>query len=170
MSNFYIDTIQKDARFKSSTICKDVALLEPVTRAAALAVVADARAQGHDVRIAETYRSPARQQMLFREGYTQLKNVGCHGYGVAFDVQLFAGGKYVSDGQKYAFLLPIAKKQGLIWGGDWGTPHAPHSFRDWDHFQRVPVFRQAALFSGQWYPPENYEPYADMAANHIAGM
>lgn len=168
--SFYTDVIEKDARFKSSMICKDEALLEPGTRAAAAAFLADAKAAGYDVRISETYRSPARQRMLFSEGYTQLKNVGCHGYGVAFDVQLFIGGKYVEDGQKYAFLLPIAKKHGLVWGGDWGTPHAKHTFRDWDHFQRIPVFRQQAMFSGQWFPPTEYDPYADMVANHIQGM
>jgi hypothetical protein len=170
MPNFYLSVIQKDARFKSSTVCKDVALLEPVTRAAALALIADARAQGHDVRIAETCRSPVRQRMLFAEGHTQLKNVGVHAYGLAFDVQYFVGGAYVGDGQKYAFLLPLAKKHGLVSGLDWGLPHAPHSFRDAGHFQRVPVFRQQALFSGQFYPDANYEPYADMAANHIAGV
>jgi hypothetical protein len=168
--SFYTDVIQKDARFKSSMICKDVALLEPGTRAAVLAVIADAKAQGYDLRIGETYRSPARQRLLFSEGYTQLKNVGMHGYGLGADFQLFTGGKYVTDGGKYAFLVPLAKKHGLISGHDWGQPNAKHSFRDDCHVQRCGVFRQAAIFSGQFYPPANYDPYADMAANHIAGL
>ena len=159
--SFYTDVLMKSPVFKSSAVCKDTMMLEPGTRAAILALLDDARRQGHDLRIGETYRSPARQRVLFSEGYTQLKNVGCHGYGVACDLNLFDGGKYVADGKAYAFLADLGKKHGLIWGGDWGEPNKPHSFHDWDHCQRIPVWRQHALFSGQFYPPEDYDPYKD---------
>ena len=45
-----------------------------------------------------------------------------------------------------------------------------HSFRDMDHVQRIPVFRQHDMFAGAFYPATNYDPYQDMAAHGIAGM
>jgi hypothetical protein len=62
----------------------------------------------------------------------------------------------------FSFLAALAKSHNLIWGGDWGTPNQPHSFRDYDHVQRCSIGRQAALFRGDWYPDDNYHPYADL--------
>lgn len=165
MSNFYTDVLQKDNRFRSMQPCMDTALLEPGTRAAVLALVADAKAVGHDVRIMETFRSQARQAYVYRQGYSHLYKVGCHGYGLAADLGVFVNGKYVDDGDPdYKFIVPLAKKHGLISGQDWGHPELKHSFIDWGHVQRIPIFRQGQVFSGQWYPPVDYDPYADQAA------
>jgi len=114
--------------------------------------------------VLETYRSQTRQSALFTRHATQLRTVGCHGYGVAADLGVFVNGRYAEDNRPYVFLRALARQHGLISGQDWG--HAREgSFVDSGHVQRIPVWRQNALFGGSWYPPESYDPYADSRAN-----
>lgn len=165
MPNFYDTVIRNSAAFRSDAICKDTALLEPGTRAAVQALLDDAHAQGFDLRLLETYRSQTRQSALFSQRRTQLRVVGCHGYGVAVDFGEFINGKYQESDKPYEFLRQMARKHGLISGEDWG--HASEgSFVDSGHVQRVPVWRQSQLFSGAWYPPVQYDPYQDSAGSH----
>jgi hypothetical protein len=151
MSNFYLDVIQKDPRFQSPAECRDVALLEPVTRAAVAAIITDAASQGITLEISETYRSPARQKLLFDQGATQLENVGVHGYGLACDFFKMIDGKASWAGD-WTFLRDLAAKHGMVSGVDWGEPGIAHDFIDSDHVQRIRVNQQESLFSGDWYP------------------
>jgi hypothetical protein len=113
----------------------------------------------------------ARQSELFREGKTQLSKVGCHGFGVAADLGLFvAGTKYDPRGQDYIFFQALCVKHKLISGIGWGTPHARHTFTDYDHVQNVPIFRQGDLFAGRWYPPPDYDPIDDMIKHGVKGI
>jgi hypothetical protein len=107
---------------------------------------------------------------LFNQHATELRNVGCHGYGVACDLGITGPSGAVDWKADYALLQALARKHGLIWGGDWGTPKCRHSFHDNDHVQRVPVFRQAELFAGDFYPATNYDPYVDMQEHGVAGV
>jgi hypothetical protein len=165
MPDFYDTVLRNSPAFRSDSVCKDPAMLEPGTRAAVLALMADAKTQGIDIRLLETYRSQTRQSALFMRHATQLRVVGCHGYGVAADFGVFVKGVYQTQNGPYVFLRQLARKHGLISGQDWG--HAkPGSFVDGDHVQRIPVWRQNAMFSDAWYPPAvGYDPYADSAAN-----
>jgi hypothetical protein len=166
MPSFYDTVIRNSPAFRSDVACKDTALLEPGTRAAVLALLADVKAQNIDLRLMETYRSQTRQGALFMRHVTQLRTVGCHGYGVAADFGVFVNGKYAEDNKPYVFLRVMARKHGLISGQDWGHAAESKTFVDSGHVQRVPVWRQNALFSGTWYPPEAYDPYQDSAAQH----
>lgn len=170
MSNFYDTVIRNSRYFGSDVVCKDMAMLEPGTRAAVLALMADAKEQGIDLRLLETYRSQTRQSALFMRRATQLRTVGCHGYGVACDFGVFVRGVYQENNKPYVFLRVMARKHGLISGQDWG--HSKEgSFVDSGHVQRVPVWRQGQLFSDAWYPPAvGYDPYADSVANHRADV
>lgn len=161
MGNFYTDVIRKDPRFGTTQVVKDISLLEPGTRAKVAKLIVLAHDAGHELRVGETYRSQARQRTLFNRGLTKLKLVGCHGYGVACDLQLWVNGRYDPDGQHYAFFQPLCKQVGLISGIDWGTPKAKHDFKDWDHVQNVPIARQNDMFAGRWYPSPSYDPYTD---------
>lgn len=165
MSSFYDTVIRNSKAFRSDTVCKDAALLEPGTRAAVQAMLDDAKAQNVDLRLLETYRSQTRQSALFMRHVTQLRTVGCHGYGVAADFGVFINGKYAENNKPYEFLRTMARKHGLISGQDWGH-RTLGSFVDSGHVQRVPVWRQPDLFSGVWYPPVVYDPYQDHAAQH----
>jgi len=171
--SFYTDVIQKDPRYNSphvnDVVC-DMNLLEPGFRAAVVQMMNMAKADGHDLRVAETYRSQARQHYLYTKGFTQVSHVGVHGYGLAADLQLLVNGKYDPNGSHYIFMHVYSTRCKVISGQGWGTAKAPHSFTDWDHIQRIPVFRQDAVFSGAWYPPEDYDPWKDMAQHNVAGI
>lgn len=162
IGNFYRDVICKDQRFNSPQACHDLGLLEPVTRAAVVAIIADAAKMGHVLVPVETYRSQARQLYFYQKGLTKLRNVGCHGFGLACDLALVSGGKYDSVGTHYLFLRHLAEEHGLISGADWGRPDQEHSFRDFDHIQRCAMHRQSNLFASRWYPDESYSALNDM--------
>ena len=172
--SFYTDVIKRDPRYNSSLVDKvvcDLNLLEPGTRAGVIQMQELAKAAGHDLRVAETYRSQARQHYLFTKGATQLSHVGMHGYGLAADLNLFVRGKYDPNGVQYAFMHAMAVRCLLVSGQGWGTVGAQHSFTDWDHVQRVPVFRQDAVFAETWYPPvSGYDPWKDMSDAHVKGI
>ncbi len=164
MTSFYDMVLRNSKAFRSDAVCKDTALLEPGTRAAVAALMAEAKEEGHDIRLLETYRSQTRQSALFQAHRTQLRVVGCHGYGVAVDFGVFVNGKYAEDNKPDLFLRELARKHGLISGQDWG--HAKTGgFVDSGHVQRVPVWRQPDLFAGRWYPPTDYDPYVDSIAH-----
>ena len=159
MDNFYKNTIQKDPRFHSINPVSDLALLEPVTRAAVQGIIVDAKAAGHNMMVFETYRSQELQAIYFRRGVTQLKTVGVHHYGLAADIVKVDEYGHPSWDGDFSFLGVLAKKHGLISGLDWGHPEREHSFIDPCHVQRVRVEDQGRLFSGDWYPDKSYDPY-----------
>ncbi|WP_080589125.1 putative peptidoglycan-binding domain-containing protein [Rhizobium leguminosarum] len=161
-SNFFLDVISKDSRFKTVDRIADAGLLEPRTRASVQAIIGDAKQLGINLMIFETYRSKERQKALFDQGATQLKNVGVHHYGLACDLVKNVNGQPSWKGD-FSFLRTLGHHHGLVWGGDWGEPSVPHSFVDSDHVQRVTKGRQASLFSGAWYPDGGYDPYQDGA-------
>lgn len=161
MGNFYTDTIMADPRFGSSNRIADPELLEPKTRELVNAIIADAAAHGFKLMIFETYRSEARQLQLFNQGATQLRQVGVHHYGLACDVVKDINGQPSWKGD-FSMLGDLARHHGMIWGGDWGTPASKHTFVDDVHVQRCSVGRQASLFSGDWFPADNYDPYDDL--------
>ena len=158
MANFYTDVIAQQAEFSSTKRIDSLDLLEPATRAAVMAIIEDARTQGLELMVFETYRSRERQALLFEQGATKLRTVGVHHYGLACDLVKNIGGEPSWKGS-FEFLGPLAQTHGLIWGGNWGTPGQPHSFIDADHVQRCSVARQADLFAGRWYPDAKYNPY-----------
>lgn len=166
MSNFYDTVIRNSRYFGSDVVCKDMNMLEPGTRAAVTSMLADAKAQNIDLRVLETYRSQTRQSALFMRRATQLRTVGCHGYGVACDFGVFENGQYATNEKPYQFLDALARRHGLVSGLTWGHNHDNRGFIDSGHVQRCRVEHQNALFSGAWYPPVNYDPYDDSAASH----
>jgi hypothetical protein len=159
MGNFYTDVIKKDPRFKSTKRIDDMALLEPVTREAVKQIVNDAAADGIKLMVYETYRSQARQTQLFNQHASKLKTVGVHHFGLACDIVKDVGGEPSWKGD-WKFLGKLAKKHKLIWGGDWGKPGVKPKFFDGVHVQRCTVAKQSSLFSGKWYPDDDYDPTA----------
>jgi hypothetical protein len=107
----------------------------------------------------ETYRSQARQTELFNKGASKLKQVGVHHFGLACDLVKDVGGQPSWDGD-FKFLGVLARKHGLLWGGDWGDPGKPHTFVDAVHVQRCSLAKQTELFAKTWYPDGAYDPYA----------
>lgn len=163
MGDFYTDVICKSPLFHTTEAVNSLDMLEPVTRAAVKAVLADAKFGGHDLRVLETYRSCERQAHLFQKHATRLRMVGVHHYGLAVDFGLYAeGNKYVGAAAPYMFLPKLLEKHGLISGLDWGMPAQKHTFIDAGHAQRIAVNRQPKLFAGAWYPDAGYQVLADL--------
>lgn len=163
MGNFYQDVIQSNPHFHSAERVSDIALLEPKTRSAVEAIIADAAAKGIRLMVFETYRSQERQAQLFSQGASQLRTVGVHHYGLACDIVKNVNGKPSWEGD-FGFLGPLARAHGLVWGGDWGRPDLPHSFRDTDHVQRCSVAAQRQLFAGTFFPDDGYNPYDEVSS------
>lgn len=156
---FYSDVIMKSGVFHSITPIRDVALLEPVTREAVANIIKTAGLAGVTLQVLETYRSEELQLEYYHRGVTQLRNVGVHHYGLACDLGIVVAGQ-VNWKADYSILGKYAAQFGLVWGGDWAAPSAPHSFRDLDHVQRISVADQGKLFDGSWYPEPNYKAAA----------
>lgn len=161
MGNFYTDVIKVSPQFANTNLIKDVMLLEPNMRRKVAAIIADAAGEGHRLIVLETYRSQARQEQLFEQHKTQLKHVGVHGYGLACDLAFLKPDGTVNWDANYSELGALAKNHNVIWGGDWGRPDLPHSFRDNDHIQWCSVNDQTKLFNGSWYPAADgsYNPF-----------
>jgi hypothetical protein len=109
----------------------------------------------------ETYRSKERQQLLFDQKVTKLQTVGVHHYGLACDIVRNIGGHPSWKGD-LSIIGRLARKHGLVWGGDWGRPDVTPSFVDPVHVQRCPVSRQKELFAGTWYPDDAYDPWSEL--------
>ena len=161
MGNFFTDVLQQDARFHSRKPLNDLNLLEQVTRSLVQPVIQEAATLGISLMVFETYRSQDRQLDLFDQGKSQLHTVGVHHYGLACDLVRDVCGQPSWEGD-FSFLKVIARRHKLIWGGDWGTPCQPHKLYDAVHLQRCTVARQAALFRGDWYPDDDYDPYEEL--------
>lgn len=96
------------------------------------------KAAGLDARIISGTRSYDEQNALFRQG--RFGNPGpqvtkarggqsWHNFGLAWDIGLFADGKYVTTDTKYKAAAVHGKVAELEWGGDWKT------FPDFPHYQ-----------------------------------
>ncbi|HXT78230.1 MAG TPA: M15 family metallopeptidase [Acetobacteraceae bacterium] len=160
MGNFYSNVISNDSRFHNLNRVADLNLLEPKTRSIIQTIIDRATQGGIPVMVFETFRSQERQAQLFAQGASTLKTVGVHHYGLACDIVKDINGEPSWKGD-FSFLGKLAHSVGMIWGGDWGDPKAKHSFVDSDHVQRITLRRQDALFTGDWYPDDTYDPYRD---------
>jgi len=168
--SFYDDVIKVSPNFDSPDICCDVTLLEPGTRLAVANLIALAAKSGRILRVKETHRSTARQFQMYEKGWSKLRHNGCHGWGLAVDFELYINGVKHEEDEAFNFMPPLCKTVGLISGGDWGTPRKKHNFQDWDHVQRIPIFRQNEVFAEKWYPPESYNPLQDMIVHKVEGV
>lgn len=164
MGNFFTDILQQDVRYHSRKPLSDMDLLEPVTRALVQQVIQQAAKLGISLMVFETYRSQDRQLDLYEQGKSQLHTVGVHHYGLACDLVRDVNGQPSWEGD-FSFLRAIARQNKLIWGGDWGSPGQPHKLYDPVHLQRCTVAQQGELFRGEWYPDDDYDPYAQQDSN-----
>lgn len=120
---------------------RNIATLLPKAQAAARrfmeAAIAAMSKHGIDVRIISGTRTYKEQDELYAKGRTKpgpkVTNArggySNHNFGVAFDIGLFAGKKYLGESKHYKELGKIGREQGLEWGGDW------QSFKDEPHYQ-----------------------------------
>lgn len=116
---------------------KTLAKLDPFLQEAEAAMAAE----GVTIEVISGLRSWAAQAALFAQGRTKPGPIvtkarpgsSWHNYGLAIDLGLFKGGKYLDSANPayaaklYAILGRIAAKHGVEWAGTWKSfPEGPH--------------------------------------------
>jgi hypothetical protein len=108
--------------------------LQPLVARRAQLVIDDMAKAGHRVRIAEGYRSTARQAELYAQGRTKPGQIvtnarpgeSFHNYGVAVDFVFVKEGYSASD-ELWQVLGEVMERHGFDWGGNWkGFVDRPH--------------------------------------------
>lgn len=121
---------------------KVIATLLPPVRPIARALVQKAASAGITIRVISGLRSYEEQAALYAQGRTapgkKVTNARAgysnHNFGIAFDVGVFEGNKYLPESPKYKAVGALGMDLGLEWGGNWKT------IVDQPHFQLRPTW------------------------------
>lgn len=119
---------------------KNIATLLPHVQPIARALVHKAASVGITIKVISSSRSYAEQNALYAQGRTVLGPIvtnakagySSHNFGIAFDVGVFEGMKYLKDSPQYRVVGALGMDLGLEWGGNWKT------LVDQPHFQLSP--------------------------------
>lgn len=119
---------------------KVIATLLPQVRPYARALFFKARENGIRIEILSGLRTWAEQDALYAKGRTapgpKVTNARAgysnHNFGIAFDIGVFEGSRYLPDSPKYKAVGVLGSELGLEWGGNW------KSLVDQPHFQLRP--------------------------------
>jgi len=114
--------------------------LLPEVRPLARALVQKAGSLGIDIKVLSGMRSYAEQDALYARGRTapgpKVTNARAgysnHNFGIAFDIGVFEGKRYLGDSAKYKAVGALGMDLGLEWGGSW------KSLIDQPHYQLRP--------------------------------
>jgi peptidoglycan LD-endopeptidase CwlK len=128
-----------DARSESH-----IATLLPEVQPIARALVQKAAASDIQIKVISGTRSLAEQDALYAKGRTapgpKVTNArggySNHNFGIAFDVGVFSGNRYLPASPKYKAVGVLGMELGLEWGGNWTT------IVDQPHFQLRPAWAQ----------------------------
>lgn len=135
---FAISKVDPRSEQNIATLLREV---HPIARA----LVQKAAASGIDIKVISALRTYAEQDALYAQGRTAPGNkvtnarggYSNHNFGIAFDVGVFSGAKYLPDSPKYKAVGVLGIDLGLEWGGNWT------SIVDQPHFQLRPSWATA---------------------------
>lgn len=121
---------------------KTIATLLPDVQPFARSLVHKASANGVTIKILSGLRTYDEQNVLYAQGRTAPGNkvtnakggFSNHNFGIAFDVGVFEGAKYLGDSPKYKAVGVLGMELGLEWGGNWKT------MVDQPHYQLRPLW------------------------------
>lgn len=113
-----------------------VAEVQPIARL----LVQKAALSGIKIKIISGLRTYKEQDELYAQGRTKagpivthaLGGYSNHNFGIAFDIGVFEGTKYLTESNKYKAVGVLGLDLGLEWGGNWKT------IVDQPHFQLRP--------------------------------
>ncbi len=108
---------------------KNIATLLPEVRPIARTLVHKAAAANIQIKVISGTRSFAQQDRLFAQGRTKpgrkVTNArggfSNHNFGIAFDIGVFEGSRYLPNSPKYKAVGALGVDLGLEWGGNWKT-------------------------------------------------
>jgi len=121
---------------------KHISSLWPEVRSMARALVQKAALSGIRIKVTSGLRTYAEQDALYAQGRSKPGNIvtnvrggySSHNFGIAFDVAVFEGNKYLPQSIKYKAVGVLGNDLGLEWGGNWKT------IVDQPHFQLRPAW------------------------------
>lgn len=121
-----------------------IATLQARVRPYGRALVQRAAGTGITVKLISGLRSYEEQAELYAKGRTKpgpkVTNAppgySNHNFGIAFDIGVFAGTKYLAESPLYKTIGALGTELGLEWGGNWKT------IKDQPHFQLRPKWAQ----------------------------
>ncbi len=119
---------------------KAIATLLSEVQTYARALVTKAAQHGITIKVISGLRTYEEQNELFSQGRTNPGRIvtraragfSNHNFGIAFDIGVFEGNKYLDDSPKYKAVGILGMDLGLEWGGNWKT------IVDQPHFQLRP--------------------------------
>ena len=119
-----------------------IATLLPEVQPIARALVQKAAAIDIQIKVISGSRTYAEQDALYAKGRTEpgdkVTNAkggySNHNFGMAFDIGVFSGNKYLPDSPKYKAVGTLGLELRLEWGGNWT------SIVDQPHFQLRPAW------------------------------
>ena len=119
---------------------RNIATLLPQVQPLARALIESAAAIGIAIKVISGTRTYEEQDALYEQGRSKPGRVvtnarggySNHNFGVAFDIGVFEGGRYLDESPAYKAVGAIGMKLGLEWGGNWKT------IQDEPHFQLRP--------------------------------
>ena len=128
-------TTRVDTRSEST-----IATLHPLVRTHARALVTRAAASGITIKIISGLRTYDEQNALHAQGRSKPGKIvtharggfSNHNFGIAFDIGVFDGARYISESPSYKAVAAIGLDLGLEWGGSWKT------IKDEPHYQLRP--------------------------------
>ena len=121
---------------------QNIATLLPPVQPLAQSLIADAATAGISIKIISGTRTYEEQDALYEQGRTKPGRIvtnarggfSNHNFGVAFDIGVFEGGRYLDESPAYKAVGALGKQLGLEWGGDW------KSIQDEPHFELRPAW------------------------------
>ena len=142
---------------------KYIATLLPEVRPIVRSLVQKAGQSGIRIKIISGRRTYAEQDALYAQGRTKpgakVTNArggySNHNFGIAFDVGVFEGSKYLRESVKYKAVGALGMDLGLQWGGNW------KSIVDQPHFQLRPAWA---------HPLSEKDMLAELRDRAAAGM
>jgi peptidoglycan L-alanyl-D-glutamate endopeptidase CwlK len=117
-----------------------IATLLPEVQPYARALVTKAAANRITIKVISGLRTYAEQDDLYAQGRTKPGQIvtnaragySNHNFGIAFDIGVFEGSRYLDESPKYKAVGVLGMDLGLEWGGNWKT------IQDEPHFQLRP--------------------------------
>lgn len=117
-----------------------IATLQPQVRPYARALVQKAASLGITIKVISGLRTYAEQNALYAQGRSKPGRIvtnarggySNHNFGIAFDIGVFDGSRYIPESPRYKAVGALGTELGLEWGGNWKT------IKDEPHFQLRP--------------------------------
>ena len=121
---------------------RNIATLLPQVQPLARALIESAAAIGIAIKVISGTRTYEEQNVHYEQGRTKPGRVvtnarggySNHNFGIAFDIGVFEGGRYLDESPAYKAVGALGMKLGLEWGGNW------KSIQDEPHFQLRPAW------------------------------